>query len=54
MCFMQGLEEAIGKLHEGVMHKFCVKHLCANLRKKSPNNDLENTLWEATRATITT
>lgn len=49
--YVQGLDKAIKELLPEVEHRFCTRHLCANLEKQHPSNPVKNAFWEASTAT---
>ncbi|KAL5580959.1 hypothetical protein UlMin_013401 [Ulmus minor] len=46
----KGLVEAIGELWEHCEHRFCVRHLYANFKKKFKNDIIRNKVWQAARS----
>jgi hypothetical protein len=48
---IQGLVEVIKGLGQNVEHKFCVKHLYGNWKKRFPGAHMKELLWKAARAT---
>ncbi|KAL5581225.1 hypothetical protein UlMin_013667 [Ulmus minor] len=54
MTFMsdkqKGLVEAIGELWEHCEHRFCVRHMYANFKKKFKNDIIRNKVWQAARS----
>ena len=54
MTFMsdkqKGLVEAIGELWEHCEHRFCVRHLYANFKKKFKIDMIRNKVWQAARS----
>ncbi|XP_047151766.1 uncharacterized protein LOC124823578 [Vigna umbellata] len=47
----EGLLLAIQDLFPGVDHRFCVRHLYSNFRKKFPGKNLKRLMWRAATAT---
>ncbi|XP_022631890.1 uncharacterized protein LOC111240670 [Vigna radiata var. radiata] len=47
----KGLLPAVQNLLPGVSHRFCVRHLYANFRKKFPGKNLKKLMWRAATAT---
>ncbi|XP_017416555.1 uncharacterized protein LOC108327351 [Vigna angularis] len=47
----KGLLPAVQDLLPGVAHRFCVRHLYANFRKKFPGKNLKKLMWMAATAT---
>ena len=47
----QGLDKAIRELMPYVEHRFCTRHLCANLKKVYPSNLVTNCFWTASTST---
>jgi hypothetical protein len=51
---MQGLLPALAELLPDADHRFCVRHLYSNFRKKYPGKKLKELMWRAAKATYTT
>ncbi|KAK1373741.1 hypothetical protein POM88_029934 [Heracleum sosnowskyi] len=51
MNLKMGLDKAIRELLPYVEHRFCTRHLNANLKGKYPNSLLNDTFWKASTAT---
>ncbi|XP_057418799.1 uncharacterized protein LOC130713008 [Lotus japonicus] len=53
-CFIsdqqKGLVPTLAAMDENVDHRFCVKHLYGNWRKKYPGQEMKGALWSAARA----
>ncbi|XP_017241153.2 uncharacterized protein LOC108213876 [Daucus carota subsp. sativus] len=47
----KGLDKAIRELMPYVEHRFCTRHLCANLKKVYPSNLVTNCFWTASTST---
>ncbi|WVZ11151.1 hypothetical protein V8G54_015681 [Vigna mungo] len=47
----KGLLHAVDDLLPGIAHRYCVRHLYANFRKKFPGKNLKKLMWRATLAT---
>ncbi|XP_014496677.1 uncharacterized protein LOC106758252 [Vigna radiata var. radiata] len=47
----KGLMQVIQEVVPRVDQRFCVRHLCANFRKKFPGKQLKCLMWKATSAT---
>ncbi|XP_057431191.1 uncharacterized protein LOC130724048 [Lotus japonicus] len=46
----KGLVPTIATIEPDTEHRFCVKHLYGNFRKRFPGQELKNALWSAARA----
>ncbi|KAI9194463.1 hypothetical protein LWI28_006266 [Acer negundo] len=48
--FNPGLVEAINELLKGSEHRFCVRHMYANFKKKFKDDLIRNKVWQAAKA----
>jgi hypothetical protein len=51
---MQGLLPALAELLHDAEHRFCVRHLYNNFRKKYPGKKLKELMWRAAKLSYTT
>ncbi|KAL4300081.1 hypothetical protein AHAS_Ahas17G0165200 [Arachis hypogaea] len=47
----KGLIPTFDELLPGIDHRFCVRHLYSNFRKRLPGVQLKMMMWKATKAT---